>query len=926
MDDCKFAFIICFNNEQYLNECIYYINGLYIPEGFSVDVISVQDAESMCAGYNAAMNSSDAKYKVYLHQDTFIVNRNFIQECLDAFSRDSSIAMLGSVGVSKLPKDGFCVADWDTGTFFNSYILKTIQFFSFSNMDNHYVEAVDGFFMVTNQDLHWREDVFKGFDYYDVSQAVEFRRMGYRVVVPYQEEPWCVHDSGAMTLINYDKYRKIFCETYHEDCQFKVREKYQEEIGFEIGWGERLPNALNKVKEYFDRGELEEAFREVDSFYDSTLSSNEINRIIILREIYQAEKKNGRIFFFEPELDYISLMQKLQALRFLLIRVEHDRPQEDYSLIFELMNDEKISLHSLSVLIEHTCCFKEKVVDILSGKRRTWKPMPSVEIKKMETENGYTIGRASIDLTAVSERDVYSEGDIENELLEIAKEGRISEALHSDDRWSILYHFTEVRENLLSWLPEDRSKSVLEIGSGCGAVTGALCRVFGSVDCVELSERRAEIAAWRWAECDNLKIHVGNLNDMHFPEKFDVVTLIGVLEYAASFTHDTGRPYQNFLLNCKSYLKDSGTLIIAIENRIGLKYWAGAWEDHTGDIFDGLLGYPEDKGVKTFSKKELSVLLDEVGLTSKRWYYPYPDYKLPAEIYSDRREPTVEEMRYLPNNTYDRERYEFFSEKEAMASLLSTGLFPEFSNSYLVFCGGKFREEMILPDYCHYSSSRRPEFRVSTEILERNGRKVVRKTALTREARNHIRTILRNYEILSYIYGPEHVASSRLIDEGVLEMDFIEGTSMSEVVFSSLKEQGVEGLEKQLEFLLRLAPSYLPERLGLPDSVTHPERVYDVDLNFDNIIFKDGDFILIDYEWLLNKVPEHFLEYRCLTYFYHRYRQELSRYGISLDTLLVGIGVGEKEVKECDAAEKVFLSLILDEYNLRYKKNRIGIQ
>ena len=45
---------------------------------------------------------------------------------------------------------------------------------------------------------------------------------------------------------------------------------------------------------------------------------------------------------------------------------------------------------------------------------------------------------------------------------------------------------------------------------------------------VEISPRRAEISAWKNKDCDNLLIHVGNLNDMDFKEKFDYITLIGL--------------------------------------------------------------------------------------------------------------------------------------------------------------------------------------------------------------------------------------------------------------------------------------------------------------------------------------------------------------------------------------------------------------
>jgi len=211
--------------------------------------------------------------------------------------------------------------------------------------------------------------------------------------------------------------------------------------------------------------------------------------------------------------------------------------------------------------------------------------------KPARQERVRRIGKVLLDATQDRSRDQYSDGDIEAELLAAVRAGRQDEMLHQDTRWPVLYHFSEERQNLFSWLPLAGDEDVLEIGCGCGAVTGTLCRRAGHVDAVEISPRRAEIAAWRNRDFANLVIHVGNLNDLALERKYDVITLIGVLEYAGTFTH-TADPYHDFLAQCQQYLKPSGRLIIAIENRLGMKYWSGAHEDHTGRRFDGILDYP----------------------------------------------------------------------------------------------------------------------------------------------------------------------------------------------------------------------------------------------------------------------------------------------------------------------------------------------
>ena len=95
----------------------------------------------------------------------------------------------------------------------------------------------------------------------------------------------------------------------------------------------------------------------------------------------------------------------------------------------------------------------------------------------------------------------------------------------------------------------------------------------------------------------------------------------------------------DFLKIISRHLKPDGKIVLAIENRLGLKYWAGCTEDHFGTLFEGLEGYPTTSGVKTFSRKEMSAILKEAGDLKASWYYPFPDYKLPMTIYSDRRLP-----------------------------------------------------------------------------------------------------------------------------------------------------------------------------------------------------------------------------------------------------------------------------------------------
>jgi SAM-dependent methyltransferase len=305
-----------------------------------------------------------------------------------------------------------------------------------------------------------------------------------------------------------------------------------------------------------------------------------------------------------------------------------------------------------------------------------------VEAKKVKQ-----VGNVKLNLDFYTGNDQYSDGDIENEILEILKSGKnIADVLSEDNRWPILYHLSPLRRNLLEWMPISEHATVLEIGAGCGAVTGLLCEKARKVTAVELSKRRATIIAHRYKDYKNLEIIVGNISDIKFDDKyFDYVTLIGVLEYAALFTN-SHNPYLTFLKNIYERLCVGGKLIIAIENKFGLKYWAGAREDHTGRLFDSLEDYPNNSDVYTFSKDELTKLLKQAGFTSLQYYYPFPDYKLPTQIFSDVFLPKIGDIqRFSPN--YDRERFVFFNEKLVWENVIKNNMFHFFSNSFLVICG-----------------------------------------------------------------------------------------------------------------------------------------------------------------------------------------------------------------------------------------------
>ena len=221
MNDKKICFILCVNNELFFEECCFYLNRLYVPEGYEVEIKPVVGASSMTSGYNSAMKESDAKYKIYMHQDVFIINRYFLSDMLKVFASCENLGMMGMVGTKQIAKDGVMWHSIRCGNVYGSDIYLPdvgVNEYRYDLYQDGYdsVEAVDGFLIATCEDIFWREDLFDGWDFYDVSQCFEFLRNGKEIAVPRQVRPWCIHNDGILSLWNYETYREILVKEYQD--------------------------------------------------------------------------------------------------------------------------------------------------------------------------------------------------------------------------------------------------------------------------------------------------------------------------------------------------------------------------------------------------------------------------------------------------------------------------------------------------------------------------------------------------------------------------------------------------------------------------------------------------------------------------------------------------------------------------------------
>ncbi|MCR4749160.1 MAG: class I SAM-dependent methyltransferase [Lachnospiraceae bacterium] len=512
-----------------------------------------------------------------------------------------------------------------------------------------------------------------------------------------------------------------------------------------------------------------------------------------------------------------------------------------------------------------------------------------------------TIGKVTLDYSKYPGEDLYCDGDIEDTMLDIAKNYSKVEyprIIEEQASWPVLYHFSKGRENIVDWLPMDKNTKVLEIGSGCGAITGALARKAGEVTCVDLSKKRSLINAYRNQDCDNVTIRVGNFADIE-PEldtDYDYCLLIGVFEYGQSYIGGE-TPYEDFLRIIRKHTAVNGRIVIAIENKYGLKYFAGCKEDHLGSYFKGLEGYVPQDGVKTFSKNGLNRLFKSCNEKNVRFFYPYPDYKFMTSLYSDERLPLKGEL-YNNDRNFDRDRIKLFDEKKTFDGILEDGYFDIYSNSYLVILGDDVQTE-----YVRYSNDRADEYKICTEILNIHGEKIVKKRALSESGIDHIRRMRDNCDLLTDAYKDTelNICPAKVVDEGrAIIFPFIEGKTLAELMDECLNRGDNEGFEE-------LFKEYL-KRIGSAKDVP----VADYDMIFSNILIKDKIWTVIDYEWVQKKkVPVKELAFRALYCFI---LEDEGRTILNYDSIIKSLGITVDEEQGYREQEALFQKDVTGKY------------
>lgn len=396
--------------------------------------------------------------------------------------------------------------------------------------------------------------------------------------------------------------------------------------------------------------------------------------------------------------------------------------------------------------------------------------------------------------------------------------------------WPSTYHLSSSRSNLLKPFKEwFKDKKVLEIGCGCGAITRFLGESGADVVSVEGSYRRASIAHARNRDLSNVTVICAPSDTLPDLGDFDAVLLIGVLEYARVFVAEGGE--YTLLQNCYDRLNADGKLFVAIENKLGIKYFSGAKEDHVNLPMFGINNSYHEKGVVTFGRRELIDLLAHTGFTHQEEYLPLPDYKLPTTVvtpvgwrkYSSELSQLAFESAHKDKQSVP--AY-FFSLEQGIKNIWENDLAADLSSSFLMVAS-KSEQPALFNNIAayHYSDSRRASLRKTVVFYDSDeGLKTAQ--VLDNHASQFGHSAKENVE--DFIYGHS------------LWGDFVNIVNRPQWKIDEVGDWARGWLH---QLLLRTSNS-----LDLDVATTFPAEYQDA-LPFNIIHDTSGNYIIFDQEW-----------------------------------------------------------------------------
>ena len=222
--------------------------------------------------------------------------------------------------------------------------------------------------------------------------------------------------------------------------------------------------------------------------------------------------------------------------------------------------------------------------------------------------------------------------------------------------------------------------------------------------------------------------------------------------------------------------------------------------------------------------------------------------------------------------------------------------------------------------YSKFSNDRAPSLNIITEIMNVNGKLVVRKCPYTPASQEHIHRLHTNFVELSQRFATSNFqANVCKLEDGKAYFEYIHGKTLEEHLdnlltsgeldkFISFVHLFVDEVRKTYDSHgFKISDDFIRVfgEVDLPSSIMASSYV-NIDLLFSNILLKEDDWIVIDYEWTFDfPIPINFLIYRTFVYYAHH---NPMRSVLAGEDILKSFGITAEEIKEYHKMDMHFMT------------------
>ncbi len=289
----------------------------------------------------------------------------------------------------------------------------------------------------------------------------------------------------------------------------------------------------------------------------------------------------------------------------------------------------------------------------------------------------------------------------------------------------------EIPKSLLKWYTFKETDSVIYIGEK----TDSIYELF-----LDLKRNHRIKNVNLVCETDIYKIDKKN----NINPEYDIAVWIRRIEECA---------YPEQVLNALYKItKPNATLLLAFNNRFGIRYFCGDRDPYTNRVFDSIENYrkvvmnqADLLSGRMYDKARISELLTQSGFINQVSYSVFPGLDDPRLIFSDTYTPNEElNVRCIP--IYNYPDTVFLEEEYLYSGLIKNDLFHKMANAYLIICR-KNKDDNCRKEVLHVTSSidRGEKDGIFTIIYSDD---TVEKRAIYSEGKNRLRQLYLNNEAL----------------------------------------------------------------------------------------------------------------------------------------------------------------------------------